>query len=164
MLQTNLPLPTGSLLGRYRDEGHFTDCYAYDVGKTVALSGFIEAFYTTGPFRLERQILKFAVKAPSSHNDVKALAAGETDTFAAWKVEAREPDQILLNAGTTRSWLKVAARAEAATRLYFGSAVLKTNTGSDGAKTLKPTYQALMGFHALYSRILLTSAAKSLAL
>ena len=67
------------------------------------------AFYTTWLFRLERWILRLAVARPSTDEEAHQLARGEREAFAAWSVEARAPDQLLMCdfTGRTRSWLMV---------------------------------------------------------
>jgi hypothetical protein len=78
-------------------------------------------------------------------------------------VEAREPAQVLLCDlhGRTRSWLMVAAR-DGATQLFFGSAVVPLVDKRSGRKRLGFAFHALMGFHKLYSRLLLSAAAQRL--
>lgn len=44
------------------------------------------------------------------------------------------------------------------TQLYFGSAVVPTKSGSGGMQRMGLLFSALLGFHKLYSRVLLTSA------
>jgi hypothetical protein len=61
----------------------------------------------------------------------------------------------------TRSWLMVEP-LEAGTRLYFGSVVVPVRDAS-GRLELGSPYSALLGFHKLYSRILLASARSRLA-
>ena len=90
------PLPDNALLARYRRSGAFTDCYAVDMPGAVSLARYVAAFYTTPVFRLERLILQWVVSRPSTDAQAEQLAAGEIDTFAAWHVEARSPDQLLL--------------------------------------------------------------------
>ncbi|HET9483682.1 MAG TPA: hypothetical protein VFO79_06985, partial [Xanthomonadales bacterium] len=87
-----------------------------------------------------------------------ALASGRADAFAAWSVEGRTDDQLLLCDlhGRTRSWL-MSAPLDGGTRLYFGSAVVPV-AGRDGRATLGTGYRALLGFHRIYSRVLLRSA------
>ena len=50
------PVPEGALLARYRDLG-YTDCFTTEVACRVQLGDFIQAFYTTPLFRLERFVL-----------------------------------------------------------------------------------------------------------
>ena len=122
------PLPDASLLSRYRlQQGAYTDCYSTEIDGGVSQAEFVEAFYTTWVFKLERTILKWAVARPSTDAQAALLAQGGLDAFSAWTVEDRREDQLLLcdMHGRTRSWL-MAAPAESGngTRLYFGSAVV----------------------------------------
>jgi hypothetical protein len=155
------PLPDAALLKAYQTEGGYADCYTTDIARTVTLALFIEAFYTTPVFKLERAILRWALSMPSTDAQAKALAIGTGDSFAAWRVERRAEDQLLLCpiGKRTRSWLMVAP-ADAGTRLYFGSAVVPARNGQAGRTALGFTYRALLGFHRLYSKLLL-GAAKS---
>jgi hypothetical protein len=144
------PLPPQALLARYARDGSYVDCYVTEIARTVSHAQYVEAFYTTAVFRLERLILKWAVSRPSSDEEARRLAAGEIGAFAAWRVENRAEDQLLLCdlLGGTRSWLMVAPAGPARTRLYFGSAVVRLSGG----------YRALLAFHKLYSRVLLGAA------
>jgi hypothetical protein len=98
------------------------------------------------------------VSKASSDSDVSHLANAQADTFAAWCVEGRAPDQLLLcdYLRRTRSWLMVAPvdNGGTGTSLYFGSAVVPAS----GQATIGSTYDALLGFHKLYLRILLRAA------
>lgn len=151
-------LPNFALLVLYAKKGAHTDCYTCRVDASMNLLDFIMVFYNTPLFKLERQLLKLVGK-PSSDLDVKDLAANQTDTFAAWSVEAREKDQILLRdyQGKTRSWLMV-SKESTGTRLYFGSAVIAQKDSGEIGRGFK----LLMGFHKLYSILLLYSAKKAL--
>ena len=154
------PLPDNALLGEYARNGAYTDCYATDVPAAVSHERYVAAFYTTPLFKLERVILKWAVSKPSTDEQARQLAAGSLDTFAAWSVEKRVENQLLLRdfLGRTRSWLMVAPLADEAgvgTRLYFGSAVVPRGKSGSGPPPL-------LGFHQLYSRALLRSARVSL--
>jgi hypothetical protein len=161
-------LPGQALLGRYAQRGAYTDCYSADVSRAVSQEEYVEAFYTGAVFKLERLLLAWFASKPSSDAQAKALASGVLNTFAAWRVEARSPDQLLMCdlSGRTRSWLMVAplhTRDSAGTRLYFGSAVVPvTHKGSGRARRGFP-FKALLGFHKLYSRILLHAARSRLA-
>ncbi|MGH8241864.1 MAG: hypothetical protein ACRETY_00780 [Steroidobacteraceae bacterium] len=126
---------------------------------------FVEAFYTTALFKLERWILQFAAALPSTDGEARALARGERDSFAAWTVEARAPDQLLMRdvTGRTRSWLMVAKAGQpSGTRLYFGSVVVPVLDPKTGRTSLGPVHGRLLGFHKLYSRLLLRAAARKL--
>lgn len=145
-------LPQDALLQRYREQGAYTDCFAIDVPGQVAHAAFVEAFYTTAVFKLERLLLALFVARPSRDAEARELASGQRQQFAAWSVEGRAPDQLLMcdYAGSTRSWL-MASPAGQGTRLYFGSAVVRSRQGG--------VFRALLGFHKLYSRVLLRAAA-----
>jgi hypothetical protein len=156
-------LPAAALLQRYREAGAYTDCWTLDIDRTIDFAQYVEAFYTTWVFKLERAILAAAVAKPSSDAQARELANGNAEAFAAWTVEARAPDQLLLcdYRGQTRSWLMLEALAPGR-RLYFGSAVVPRVDARSGEKRLGPTYAALLGFHRLYSRVLLRAAAARL--
>lgn len=165
-----LNLPEASLLQRYANKAtHYTDCYAVDVEDQVGMEAYILAFYTSPVFKLERLILKLFLSKPSTDKDVIELAKNKRNTFAAWDVEARNDTQLLMYdfSKRTRSWLMIENHQidEARkTRLYFGSAVVPANGKSGKPKTLGFVFYALMGFHKLYSRILLRSAKSNLRL
>jgi hypothetical protein len=160
------PLPTGALLNRY-EEGHYTDCFFSDVPGAVSLLQFVEAFYTTWLFRTERFILKWLVSRPSTDMQARQLALGELNSFAAWTVEDRNEDQLLMNdfREKTRSWLMVVPvqdQGASQTRLYFGSAVISTEQKKDGALQMGKSFNVLLGLHKLYSRALLKTAGNRL--
>ena len=155
-------VPESALLQRYVREGSYVDCYTTHIARPVTQA--VEAFYTTPVFRLERLILRWVVSKPSTDDEARALATRHADSFAAWKVEGRTGNQLLLcdYLGRTRSWLmteplEVAGRAR--TRLYFGSAVVSRGTTRNGQVRLELLrFRALLGFHKLYSRVLLSAA------
>ena len=165
MVQISLGmLPETALLAKYAaQEGCFTDCYITDVSGTVRLADYVEAFYTTHLFKLERVILNVALSLPSTDEDARKLAVDEADTFSAWVVEARTEDQLLVadRKGRTRSWLMVrpAPGDGNKTRLHFGSAVLPVRNEETGAQDMSAGFKALSGFHKIYARALLAAAA-----
>ena len=147
------PAPDEALHAKYERAGAYTDCFTTEIPGEVSHSQFVEAFYTTWVFKLERVILKWAVAKPSTDVEARELAAGARDRFAAWTVEDRATNQLLMcdYLKHTRSWLMVAScelDGVPATRLYFGSAVVPVR---------RFPYNALLGFHKLYSRLLLSS-------
>lgn len=161
-------LPPGALLAVYRERGAWTDCYTTTLTGEVSHVAFVEAFYTTRLFKLERLILKWCLSRPSSDSLAAQLAGGHIDTFAAWRVEGRAVDQLLLAdvMGRTRSWLMTAAvedHGRATTRLYFGSAVVPSPSAASGQASYGAVFRALLGFHKLYSRLLLRAASARLA-
>jgi hypothetical protein len=151
------------LLRQCRERGAYTDCYAAETPQAVSHAEYVEAFYTTWVFKLERLILGLLVSRPSTDAEARHLALGERDKFAAWSVEARAPDQLLLAdfVGRTKSWLMVEkneGRGSGGTRLYFGSAVMPVRDRKTGRSSLGAVHAALLGFHKLYSRVLLRAA------
>ena len=153
-------LPHGALHASYAREGAYTDCYSTLIPRPVTHAEYIHAFYTTWLFKLERWVLSWAVNKPSTDEQARQLANGEITNFAAWSLELRSPDQLLMCdfQGHTRSWLMVAPASPGVTRLYFGSVVTSRLNPQTGKRELGRGYRALMGFHKLYSRALLRAA------
>ncbi len=159
-------LPEASLLREYLDRGAYTDCYTMEIARPASLAEYIVAFYTTAVFKLERLLLAWFVARPSTDAEVQALASGQLKSFAAWDVEAREPSQILLTdyQGRTRSWLMSTPSPDGqTTKLFFGSAVVPVEDRRTGQNRMGSTFRALLGFHKLYSRVLLHSAVRRLS-
>ncbi|MFN0163793.1 MAG: hypothetical protein ACKVQQ_21375 [Burkholderiales bacterium] len=157
-------LPPNALLARYA-EG-YADCYTTQLSHHVTHAQFVAAFYTGGVFRLERLLLKLLLSRPSTDAQAKQLAAGEIEAFSAWHVEDRATDQLLMCdlAGRTRSWFMTAqVSGGPATQLYFGSAVVPARYIPGGKPEMGLAFTALLGFHRLYSRILLGAARARLA-
>lgn len=157
-------LPTNALLRKYADGSGYTDCYVTEVPYSISHADFVRAFYTTLLFKTERLVLKWVVARPSTDAEVNALAVGSADRFAAWNVEARAEGQILLAdfSGRTRSWLMVdkveAGENQTGTRLYFGSAVVRRINRKTGRSSMGFAFAGLLGFHRIYSRLLLGAA------
>lgn len=153
------PLPPHALLQRYAQRGAFTDCYVCDVPVDVQLPELITAFYGGRLMTIERAMIGLLLKRKTTSRDIVALADGRLQDFAAWRVEARDDVQILLAdvTGKTCSWLMVQP-VEGGTRVCFGSAVVPRENGQFGA-----AFHALLGFHAWYSKALLTAAARRLS-
>lgn len=149
--------PEDSLIHRYTlAEAHYTDAFVTDAPEGADLVAFIAAFYTTPVFKAERFVLRLA-GAASTDAEALALAQGTRESFAAWKVEGRSPDDILLmdKSGRTMSWLCVRHG-----KLWFGSVVVPVR--HRGKLTLGPVFQTLLVAHKLYSRVLLSAAAGQL--
>lgn len=162
---TDSPVPSASLLGRLAAErGAFADAYALRLPRGVTLAEFVEAFYTTRLFKLERWLIARSGR-PSSDADVRAVARGEDRRMVAWTVEARAQDELLMHedSGFTRSWFKVEAGEGGATKLWFGSALIPRRRGPGGEPRFGWIFHALLGFHRRYSRALLKAAARRLA-
>jgi hypothetical protein len=158
-------LPAGALLEAYAQRGAYTDCYAVELSRPVTQGEFVEAFYTTSVFKVERWLIARFLSRPSTDSEAHQLAVGGLSKFAAWVVERRNANQLLLAAGHTRSWL-MASPAEATrtvTNLYFGSAVVPRRSSASGVSRMGWQFKALLGFHKGYSRILLAAACRKLA-
>jgi len=155
-------LPERALLRRYLGQGAYADCYVAEVAGAVPCPAYVEAFYTTAVFKLERLLLAWFIARPSTDAQARELALAQRTSFAAWHVEAREPDQLLLCDlhGHTRSWLMSAPASDGrSTRLFFGSAVVPIED-KRGRKKMGFVFRALLGFHKLYSRMLLNAAVR----
>lgn len=153
------PVPENTFLKKYLLDGNYVDCYATTIDKQISFPEFIFAFYTTWLFKVEAFILTYTVRKPSSDVEAKKLANGEIDKFAAWTVEARSENQMLMCdfVGRTRSWLMV-EKNEDKTKLYFGSAVVPKKRGEG----LGFIFTLLLGFHQIYSVLLLYFSKKRL--
>lgn len=153
-------VPTGTLLADYAGTG-FVDCYAADVGRAVSQAEFVAAFYTGRVFKLERLLLRWFAGIQATDEGARQLAAGTRRDFAAWTVEGRTGDQLLMCdlRGRTRSWFMVAPLPSGAgTRLYFGSAVVPGQPVQGTRPRLGAVFTALLGFHKVYSKVLLGEA------
>jgi hypothetical protein len=148
-------VPDGSLLHAYERNGSYADCFVTVVAGSISHAEFVEAFYTTALFKVERRLLAWFISAPSTDEDAHELARSQRDAFAAWRVEGRRENEVLLSVGRTRSWLMVEPCSDS-TRLYFGSAVVPKNPKGGGGMGFG--FAALLGFHKLYSRALLAAA------
>jgi hypothetical protein len=140
--------------------GVYADAFRTDIARPVDLPDYLEVFYRTPVFRMERAILA-AAGFRSVDADVSALVRGETDRFSAWRVTSRGPSEILLHdvSGRTASWFLVDPIPSGA-RLWFGSLVRPAERG--GAPRLGRPLRLLLGPHRVYSRILLAAAASRL--
>jgi len=152
-----------TLLGRVAATGAYADCYVADIEARVSHAEFVEAFYTTPLFKLERWLFRHVAARGSTDDEARQLARGERDTFAAWSVEGRERDQLLLAdfTGRTKSWLMVESSPDdrpVRSRLYFGSAVMPARGRRGSQRGMGVVFTALLGMHKLYSRALLRAA------
>ena len=159
-------LPDEAFLVRYRAAGGYTDCYVTELPFEVSFQHFVESFYTTWLFRLERWVLCWLARRPSSDAQARELALGLRENFAAWHVEQRGDEQLLLCdfKGNTRSWLMCVPLGHGrATRLFFGSAIVPETDPGSGEKRLGTLFRLLLGFHKFYSRALLRAAVSRLS-
>ena len=149
------------------EERAYVDCFTADIVLPVSLEEFVAAFYTTRLFKVECCILKWVMFKPSTDEQVRQLAAGSVNTFAAWHVEHRTPNQLLLADMNerTRSWLMVLPVVSidgATTRLYFGSAVVPVRNRQSDKNEMGLIFKALLCFHEQYSVALLRAAVSRL--
>jgi hypothetical protein len=153
-------IPGGALLEIYKVDGTYTDCFTTEMPGRITLPEFVFAFYTTLIFKVERLILKWTIAKPSTDAQASQLADGRIQTFAAWYVENKGENELLMCdlQGRTRSWLMVSAlntAGDVKTRLYFGSAVVPVRNPKTGELSLGFAYRTLIGFHRIYSVLLL---------
>jgi hypothetical protein len=156
-------IPPNTLLDKYATKGAYVDCYSIEIPGQVSFPEFIFAFYTTALFKLERIILTLTVAKPSTDDEARYLADGITEKFAAWHVENRSEYEILMCdfLGRIRSWLMVGPVSSMdgqRTRLHFGSVVVPTRRSKTGKLSLGFVFRVLLGFHRIYSVLLLYSA------
>ena len=160
-------LPDKALLSKYARAGAYTDCYTAETARPVSHAAYVEAFYTCGLFKVERFLLAWLVFKPSTDAQARELAAGASGAFAAWRVEERSANQLLVCdfLGRTRSWLMIGppGNGAAGTRLYFGTAVMPVRDTVSGQTRMGFAFKSLVGFHRLYSRALLYAARSRLA-
>lgn len=150
-----ISVPKNALLETYAERtGAYVDCYCVDANGNIGLGTFVECFFNTRLMKLERRLIGMNGK-PSTEEDVRTLAHGTGESLAWWRVERREPDQLLLSVSriATRTFLMVTEipGSTTKTRLFFGSALLKPSRLS----------RILLPFHKAYSRLLLRSAARA---
>jgi hypothetical protein len=74
---------------------------------------------------------------PSTEGQLAQLASGEASEFAAWSVEDKSENQLLLSdfQGQTRSWLMtndIETEANDCTKLYIGSVVVPVSNKKNG--------------------------------
>jgi len=157
---TECPDPHAAFLARYVGQGAtYTDCFETDLSRDVALEDYLGAFYTSPLFRAERAVLSLLLRRRIKDSELSQMLSGARDNFAAWDVEARSKDQILMRdlSGATRSWFYVQVRTDG-TRLSFGSAVL----ASEGAK-LPFGVRLAAPLHRIYAKALLKAAHRRLS-
>ena len=162
-------VPVNSLLRGYKDGAGYADCYVAELPGSFTQEDFINAFYTSPLFKVERTILKYVASRPATDADAKQLAAGTVTRFSAWRIEGQSASELLLAdfTGRTRSWLMAMPVTGSATAprtlLYFGSAVMPRKSPGAQEPSMGWLFHALLGFHRLYSRLLLSAASRRLS-
>ncbi len=157
-------VPADTFLYTCSANGAYADCYCTEIPSQITFPDYIFVFYTTPLFKIERWILTWSVARPSTDKQARELADCQRDAFAAWTVENRNEREILMCDfhQLTRSWLSVVPAGDARTRLYFGSAIGPRRNSKDGKSSLGFMFQMLLGFHRVYSVLLLYSARSKL--
>jgi len=161
-------IPPQGLLSKYSLDGMYADAYRIEIKGKVILPVFVFAFYTTWFFKIEQFILAHFAKRPSNNLQAQELADGAINKFAIWSVESRNDNELLMCDihGRTRSWFMVrhlGTQENTRTQLYFGSAVVPRNDPKTGKTSLGLVFQSLLGFHQIYSILLLYFAKQKIA-
>lgn len=157
-------LPEAALLQNYKQmPDSYTDCYAAHIGRKVSIEDYVRTFYTGRLFRMERWIIARIVHLGSSDAQLSELLDGNSDKFSAWTIEDRNERQLLMcdYQKRTRSWF-MAEPCRGGTRIYFGTAVVKTSYLKRGEGAAPLIFRLLMPVHRLYARLLIGSAARRL--
>ena len=127
-------VPLNSYLRSYKDAEGYADCYMGDVPGAITQAQFVEAFYTTGLFKVERTLLRYLAARPATDADAKPLAAGLATSFSAWRVEAQSESELLLADFTGPAEARRSAgdafRVEARIVVWEGTDVLKVPVGA----------------------------------
>lgn len=152
-----VPVPEGTLIAPFAaKEAHYTDCFETPADGLISLRVFVCAFYTQPLFKAERLVLRIAAGQRSTDGDATALAQGTANRFAVWEVLGRSDTELLMaeRSGRTLSWFNATADC-----MRFGSVVVPQRTRS-GQLTLGPVFHSLLTAHKVYSRMLLSGAAR----
>jgi len=156
-----------SLLASYAENG-YADSYCTELPGHISMEDYVFSFYTTALFKLERFILTWTVLKSSTDLQAKELINGKTDKFAAWTIEARKDNELLMcdMLKQTRSWFMVnhTGTSDAPrTQLYFGTGIALTTRGKIVKTSIGLFFILMLPFHKLYSVFLLLFAKLSLA-
>lgn len=161
------PLPDDSLLARHRGPECYRDAFRVEVPGDVSLAELITVFFGSGAFLPERTALRLIGRG-AGRAEIAELADGRAKRFAAWELEAREENELLMHdfLDKTCCWLAVSPGGEAPdlagglprpgagrTYLWFGTGV----RDFEG-----PIISRLREAHRWYARWLLAGAARRL--
>jgi len=107
------------------------------------------------------------MRLPSTDAHLDALLDGSRQKFAAWSVEQRTDNELLMCdvASKTKSWFMVRQAGDSAaprTRVHFGTAVVATPNRRTGELELGTVFRLFMPLHLLYGRSLLHAAVRDL--
>ncbi|MTI09151.1 hypothetical protein [Curvivirga aplysinae] len=158
-------IPLNSFMNFYHESpGHHADAFVGQIDGIVTLEDYILAFFDSPIFRIERSILSLFLLRRIKQSEIKELASGRSQQFALWKTKKRNEEELLLEVGDSqiRTWFHTEQEQSNKTKLYFGSAIVPDTTSKNAKEGIGFTFRFFMGFHKLYSRILLQSALKKL--
>ena len=153
----------GSFVASFQEKG-YADSYRTEINRNISMEEYVYSFYTSPLFKLERFILTWTVLKPSTDSDANELAKGNTTKFAAWTVENRSENELLMCdfVKRTRSWFMVNHTGtidKPNTQLYFGTGI----SSSTKRKSIGLFFTLLLPFHKVYSRFLLHFAKRKLS-
>ena len=141
--------------------GTRVDCYAVKVKGDISLEDFVGSFYRGKLFGFERWLIEKVVGYVSNEQQLERLLKQQDITFSAWTQIERTPSQLIMQDYQSRtcSWFMV-EDSGAVTALYFGSIIQPTKHLKHGEFLSKLIFTILLPAHGLYSRLLLSQAAK----
>lgn len=156
-------LPHRASILRYRLPGNYVDCFGATLRGTIGVEQLLASFLTAPAFRPERWLLACALDMRSGDGEAQALARGDRQAFAAWSVEERDAEQVLLCdfLGHTRSWFMTEPGSEPGggivTRVRYGTAIVRRDMHGVAHWGWSLAFWPLLPLHRLYARILLAS-------
>lgn len=155
-----------SLVASFLEKG-YADSYRTEVDGHISMEDYVYKFYTSPLFKLERFILKWLVRKPSTDTQAKELLEGNSNKFAAWTLEDRGEHELLMRdmADRTRSWFMVnhlGTKENPKTQLYFGTGISPSPKRKNRKSSIGFFFNALLPFHKVYSVLLLYFAKRQL--
>lgn len=159
-------VPANSLLASYTGNG-YTDSYRTELTGHISMEDYVYKFYTSSLFKLERFILTWSVRKPSTDTQAKEISEGNTNKFAAWTLEDRRENELLMRdmADHTRSWFMVnhlGTKESPKTQLYFGTGISPSPRRKNEKPSIGFFFNVLLPFHKVYSVLLLYFAKRQL--
>ena len=156
-------IPSPSLVDtHYSKSSERIDCYRIFVENSTNLESFVGCFYRGRLFRIERALISLVTGHKSSHAQLDELLSKKTKIFSAWTECQRNENQLIMcdYQGRTCSWFMVEPHKNG-TYLYFGTVLKRTNYFPRFEWLSKPIFTLLLPVHGLYSRLLLSAAARN---
>jgi hypothetical protein len=155
-----------TLVASFLEKG-YADSYRTEVDGHISMKDYVYKFYTSPLFKLERFILTWSVRKPSTDMQAKEISEGNTNKFAAWTLEDRRENELLMRdmADRTRSWFMVnhlGTKENPKTQLYFGTGISPSPKRNTEKSSIGFFFTALLPFHKAYSVLLLYFAKRQL--